>query len=112
MKKLRVMVIIREGLEPPESLEGFSAKQIAEWKAEFDVIHTLRELGHDVATVSVFDDLSPIRETIINWKPDIAFMMLEEFHGVGTYDHAVVGYLELMRQTLYRLQSSRIAAFS
>ena len=98
LKKLRIMVLIREGLEPPDSLEGYTEKQIAEWKAEFDVIHTLREMGHEVTTVGVYDDLSPIRKTIVQWKPHIAFMLLEEFHGVGVYDHAVVGYLELMRQ--------------
>ena len=30
--------------------------------------------------------------------PDITFMMLEEFHGVVTYDFAVISYLELMQQ--------------
>ena len=97
-KKQRIMVLVREGLEPPESLENHSEKEIAEWKTEFDVVHTLREQGHEVRTVGVYDDLSPIRETILSWKPHLAFMLLEEFHGVGTYDHAVVGYLELMRQ--------------
>ena len=35
-------------------------------------------------------------------------MMLEEFHGVVTYDFAVISYLELMQQPLHRLQSSWI----
>lgn len=98
MKQRRIIVLIREGLEPPDSLEGYTEKQIAEWKAEFDVIHTLSEMGHDVVPVGVYDDLQPIRDAILKYKPHIAFMLLEEFHGVGTYDHAVVGYLELMRQ--------------
>jgi D-alanine-D-alanine ligase len=48
--------------------------------------------------VGVYDDLAPIRDTILGWQPDIAFMLLEEFHGVVTYDHAIISYLELMRQ--------------
>jgi D-alanine-D-alanine ligase len=44
------------------------------------------------------DDLSPIRQAIIKSAPHIAFNLLEEFHGVVTYDHAIVSYLELMRQ--------------
>lgn len=98
MRQLRVMALVREGLIPPDSLEGHSDKEIARWKPEFDVITTLRGLGHEVRPVAVYDDLSPIRETILEWSPNIVFMLLEEFHGVATYDHAIVGYLELMRQ--------------
>jgi D-alanine-D-alanine ligase len=98
MKRLRIVVLVREGLVPPETMEGFSRKQIAEWKTEFDVIATLEELGHEVRPIGVFDDLSPLREAIVDWSPQIVFMLLEEFHGIGTYDQAIVGYLELMRQ--------------
>ncbi|HEQ60822.1 MAG TPA: ATP-grasp domain-containing protein [Firmicutes bacterium] len=98
MKKLRILVLVREGLEPPETLEGYSDKQIARWKAEFDVVATLREMGHEARPLGVYDDLGPIRKALQSWSPHIVFMLLEEFHGVGTYDQAVVSYLELMRQ--------------
>ena len=62
MNNLKVLVLVREGLVPPETLDGCSPQEMAEW------------------------------------HPDITFMLLEEFHGVTTYDHAVVSYLELMRQ--------------
>jgi D-alanine-D-alanine ligase len=42
--------------------------------------------------------LTPIREALAEFQPHIVFMLLEEFHGVVTYDHAIVSYLELMRQ--------------
>ena len=35
---------------------------------------------------------------ITDWKPDIAFNLLEEFQGIVTYDQYVVAFLELMRQ--------------
>ncbi|MBN2216750.1 MAG: D-alanine--D-alanine ligase [Pirellulales bacterium] len=98
MKPLRVLALVREGLVPPESMEGYSDKEIAEWKSEFDVVGTLREMGHDVRPVGIFDDLGPIRQAIRDWSPHVAFVLLEEFHGVATYDYAVVSYLELMRQ--------------
>jgi D-alanine-D-alanine ligase len=65
---------------------------------EFDVINTLKEMGHEVQTLGVYDDLGPIRSVIAEWQPHIAFMMLEEFHGIPTYDQAIVSYLELKRQ--------------
>jgi len=99
MKKLRVLALVREGLVPPESMEGYSDKEIAQWKSEFDVVGTLREMGHDVHPVGVFDDLGPIRQSIRDWSPHVAFVLLEEFHGVAAYEYAVVSYLELTRQT-------------
>jgi D-alanine-D-alanine ligase len=97
MKKLRVLALVREGLVPPETMEDIGEGNPPEWKMEFDIITTLREMGHEVSPLGLFDDLSPIRQSILDHQPDIAFMMLEEFHGVATYDQAVVSYLELMR---------------
>lgn len=98
MSRGRVLVLLREGLEPPDSLEGHSEKEILEWKCEFDVVHTLDDCGYDVHVLGVYDDLSPVRDAILEQQPDVAFMLLEEFHGVTGYDQAVVSYLELMRQ--------------
>lgn len=97
MKTLRVLALVREGLVPPESMEVPKDGKMPEWKMEFDVISALQDLGHDVRTLGIFDDLSPIRDSILEWRPHIAFMMLEEFFGVTAYDQAVVSYLELMR---------------
>ena len=98
MKKLRVAALIRDGLIPPEGVTGCDADNPPEWKMEFDIIMTLRELGHEVEPVGLYDDLTPVRRNILEWNPHIAFMMLEEFHGVAQYDHAIVSYLELMKQ--------------
>ena len=98
MKKLRALVLMHETLVPPDSMEGYSDEEILEWKTEFDVVSSLRDLGHEVLPLGVYDDLGDIRRAIVDWKPHIAFNLLEEFHGVGVYDHHVVSYLELMKQ--------------
>ncbi|MEX2185952.1 MAG: D-alanine--D-alanine ligase [Pirellulales bacterium] len=98
MKKLRILVPMHVTLVPPDSLEGYSEKEIAEWKTEFDVVHTLREIGHEVRPLGLIDDLTELRKAISDWKPHVAFNLLEEFHSVPTYDQHVVSYLELMRQ--------------
>ncbi|MEM9645773.1 MAG: ATP-grasp domain-containing protein [Planctomycetota bacterium] len=98
MAKLKVLVLVRDGHVPPETLEGVSEKELDDWKAEFDVCETLRNLGHTVVPLGVYDDLAPIRKILLEQKPDITFMMLEEFHGVAIYDFAVISYLELMQQ--------------
>ena len=97
MKHMRILVLVREGLVPPETMEGCSEEEIDRWKVEFDVSATLRHMGHEVHVIGVFDDLGPIRQAIVEWRPQIAFMLLEEFHGLSVYDGAVATFLELMR---------------
>lgn len=98
MNKLRVLVLVREGHVPPLTLTGVSDRELDPWKAEFDVCDTLRHLGHEVLPLGVYDDLSPIRKSLTEFRPHLTFMMLEEFHGVVTYDFAIISYLELMQQ--------------
>ena len=89
---------MHESLVPPETTVGYSEEEILEWKTEYDVVSTLRELGHQVLPIGLYDDLGLIRRSIDDFKPHIAFNLLEEFHGVGVYDHHVVSYLELKKQ--------------
>ena len=98
MKKLRVLVVVHASLIPPETLEGHTAKEIEEWRTEYDVTTTLRKMGHEVRCVGVLDSLTELRIVISEWKPDVAFNLLEEFDGIVTYDQHVVAFLELLRQ--------------
>lgn len=93
----RVLALMHPSLVPPDSLAGHSEKEIHQWKTEFDVVATLRGLGHDVRPLGVQYELQPIREAVETWKPDVVFNMLEEFHGETTFDQNVVSYLELLR---------------
>ncbi len=97
-KPLRVIALMHADLVPPDSLEGCSEKQIQEWKCEFDVTQTLKEMGHRVEKVGVIDDLGAIRNAISQVDPDITFNLLEEFHQVSVYDYHVASYLELIKQ--------------
>ncbi len=98
MRTLRILVPMHITLVPPDTLDGYSEKEIAEWKTEFDVVQALRGLGHEVRPLGLIDDLTELRKAITDWKPHVAFNLLEEFHSVPTYDQHVVSYLELMRQ--------------
>ena len=98
MKKLRALVLMHESLIPPDSMDGYTEEEILEWKTEFDVVNTLKEIGHKVLPLGVYDDLGDLRRAGEDFKPHIWFNLLEEFHGVGMYDQHVVSYLELMKQ--------------
>jgi D-alanine-D-alanine ligase len=97
MKKLRVLVVLHPDQAPPESIKGYSEQETLAWKTGYDVLSTLRAAGHSVKILGVQDELRPIRDEIEAWKPDIVFNLLEEFHGVATYDQNVASYLELQR---------------
>jgi D-alanine-D-alanine ligase len=50
-----------------------------------------------VHELGVKDDLAGIRQANDEFKPHIAFNLLEAFHEIGTFDQNVVSYLELIR---------------
>jgi D-alanine-D-alanine ligase len=97
VRKLRILVLMHPTLVPPDSREGHSDKEYAEWKTEYDVVSTLRTLGHEVRPLGVEDELQPIRAAVDEWKPHVAFNLIEEFHGLREFDQHVVSLLELLR---------------
>jgi D-alanine-D-alanine ligase len=96
MKPLRVLALMHENLVPPDAPGDVDLRTVP-WKTEFDVVSTLRALGHEVRALGVRSDLRVVREAIEEWQPHIAFNLLEEFDGVAIYDQNVVAYLELLR---------------
>lgn len=98
MKRYRILLMTHEQLVPPENIEGLGEKEIEVFRSEYDVLSTLRELGHDLRVLGIQDRLSELRETVSNWKPHIVFNMLQEFSGITAYEQYVVAYLEMMRQ--------------
>ncbi|TLY29105.1 MAG: ATP-grasp domain-containing protein [Nitrospirae bacterium] len=97
MKKLSVLALMHEDLIPPEKPgEGVDLATV-EWKTEYDIVTTLRDMGHEVSPLGLRNDLAVIRKAIEERKPQIAFNLLEEFDGVAVYDQNVVSYLELLR---------------
>ncbi len=96
MKTIRILALVHDHLVPPDDTTGLDILE-AEWKMEYDVIETLREVGHDVRVLGIHDDLMPIRRAAEEFKPQIVFNLMEAFAGVTTFDQNVVSYLELLR---------------
>src|SRR5688572_33459902 len=94
-RKLRVAVLVHPSLLPPDSIEGLSEQQWYDCKTEYDVVSTLRELGHDVRPLGIANDIQPLRDLIDEWRPNLAFNLLEEFAGRQELDHHVVALPEM-----------------
>ena len=96
MKELKILALVHDHLVPPDDTTGIDVRE-AEWKMEYDVIETLRELGHTVRVLGLHDELGSIRPTAGLFKPHIVFNLMEAFAGVTTFDQNVVSSLELLR---------------
>ncbi|MFN7943641.1 MAG: ATP-grasp domain-containing protein [Thermoanaerobaculia bacterium] len=96
MKPLRVLGLVHEGLVPPAEAKPEEVEAAA-WRAEYDVIRCLQELGHDVHVLAVGGELNPIRRAVREAKPQITFNLLESFDDVPLWDQNVVAYLELQK---------------
>jgi D-alanine-D-alanine ligase len=97
VKPLRVLALAHPDLIPPDSIEGLTETESYAFKTEYDVMSTLRASGHEVKMLGVQTELAPIRDQVENWKPDIVFNLLEEFHGETLYAQNVVSLLELLQ---------------
>src|SRR5262245_60772371 len=97
LTKLRVLALVHRHLIPPDAIPEGTELVSAPWRTEYDVISTLRALGHDVRALGVHDDLGDIRRASEEWKPQIAFNLLEGFDDITIFDQNVVSHLELLK---------------
>jgi D-alanine-D-alanine ligase len=98
MKPLRILMLIEKGLVPPDSIEGMSAEDVAPFKTEWHVFSTLRDAGHEVMKLAVWDDVGAVVGAVKGFKPDVAFNLLEGFRGFHGFDQHIVAHLELLEQ--------------
>jgi D-alanine-D-alanine ligase len=97
VNKLRILALVHRHLIPPDTIPDGTDLVAAPWRTEYDVITTLRAMGHEVQPLGVHDDLGDIRRTATEWKPHIAFNLLEGFDDITIFDQNVVSHLELLK---------------
>ena len=95
--KLRIVALVHRHLVPPAKIEEGTDITSAPWRTEYDVTSTLTAMGHEVQVLPVHDDLGEIRRLATEWKPHIAFNLLEGFDDVVIFDQNVVSHLELLK---------------
>ena len=97
-KKRRVLMVCHDDLVPPDTIDGRSDEEISEWRTEFDVLSTLKDLEYDADVLGVGDDIDVLREALIEYRPDVCFNLMVEYHDAGNYDQHIASYYELHRQ--------------
>ena len=97
LKKMRVVALVHRHLIPPAKIEEGTDITAEPWRTEYDVVTTLTAMGHEVQALGVHDDLGEIRRLVEEWKPHIAFNLLEGFDDITIFDQNVISYLELLK---------------
>ena len=94
---MRILALVHRHLIPPASVDAGTDITSEPWRTEYDVISTLTAMGHEVRALGVHDDLGEIRRLATEWKPHIAFNLLEGFDDITIFDQNVVSHLELLK---------------
>jgi len=97
VSRMRVLALVHRHLIPPDTIEEGVDITSAPWRTEYDVVTALRGMGHDVQVLGVHDDLGVLRRAATEWKPHIAFNLLEGFDDITIFDQNVVSHLELLK---------------
>lgn len=90
------MILTHSNLIPAEEINNRKNPALRDCHTEFDVKTALQKLGHEYIFVGIDDDITPIRQAIREWKPDIAYNMMEAFAFDGALDFYIVSYLNMI----------------
>jgi D-alanine-D-alanine ligase len=96
---MRVLALVHRHLIPPDTIEEGTDITAAPWRTEYDVVTALRSMSHEVQVLGVHDDLGELRRAATEWKPHIAFNLLEGFDDITIFDQNVVSHLELLKMS-------------
>ena len=93
--RVRILALVHRHLIPPDEVPEGTDPTTMPWRTEHDVVTALRGMGHEVAVLPVHDDLGDIRRAKTEFKPHIAFNLLEGFDDVSIFDrHALARIVE------------------
>ncbi len=96
-KKLKVLMLFYSPYQMPR---GYDYKQeFADpdnMYTEKDVHHALLKLGHEIALLGIFNDISPLFEEIKTNPPDVIFNMMEVFNDQSHLEKNMAAILEIL----------------
>jgi D-alanine-D-alanine ligase len=95
-KRYKVLVLFDTAGTPPPDQDFSAELKTDDWAAEAHVISALKQLGHEVRTIGVWDEPGMIIDEIKKYPPDIVFNLTEHFNEISAYDRNVAGLLEMM----------------
>ena len=94
-KKLKILALF-DAITPTTLDQDLSAElKTDDWKTEANVLAALRQLGHTVEHLAIFDDLDLLRQKLEAFQPDIIFNLADQFKNNRAFDQNIVSFLEM-----------------
>ncbi len=95
-RKYKVLVLFDTAGTPPANQDFSRELMTDDWAAEAHVINALKELGHEIRTIGVYEEPGLIIDEIKGHPPDVVFNLTEHFNARSANDRNVVGLLEML----------------
>jgi D-alanine-D-alanine ligase len=93
--KLKVLALF-DAIAPTTMDQDLGAElQTPDWKTEAHVLAALRELGHVVEYLAIFDDLNLLRQKLDAFQPDLLFNLADQFRNNRAFDQNIASFLEM-----------------
>ena len=96
MKTFKILVVFDSAGTPPEDQDFTQEFKKEEWLTETVVVQTLREMGHEVRTLGIYDDIRVLINELDQNRPDVVFNLTELFMGKAHLDKNIPAFLDLM----------------
>ena len=94
-RKLQILALF-DAIAPTSLDQDLSAELATDdWKTEANVLEALRQLGHSVNYLAIFDDLDLVRQKLQHFQPDIIFNLADQFKNNRAFDQNIVSFLEM-----------------
>ncbi len=96
MKRPLKILALLDAVAPTTLDQDLTEKlQTADWKTEAHVLSALRELGHTVEYLALFDDLDLLRQKLLSFNPNLIFNLADQFRNNRALDQNIASFLEL-----------------
>src|SRR5258705_4977166 len=95
-KRSKILVVFETAGTAPAEPDFTQEIKTDDLGAEAHVIDALKQLGHEVRTIGVWDEPGMIIDEIKANPPDVVFNLTEHFNAVSAYDRNVAGLLEML----------------
>jgi D-alanine-D-alanine ligase len=94
---LNILLLFDLSIPAPENNDLSDLMSTEEWKDEAILHRALRELGHEVRPIGLFDDLQPLFDQLKREPPDLIFNQCEAVHADRQFEPNLVALLELLK---------------
>ncbi|MBI1842155.1 MAG: hypothetical protein HYR88_15065 [Verrucomicrobia bacterium] len=94
-KKLNILALF-DAIAPTALDQDLSAElKTDDWKTEANVLEALKQLGHSVEYLAIFDDLDLLRQKLGTFTPNIIFNLADQFKNNRAFDQNIASFLEM-----------------